>query len=570
MIRFRDVACLLVISLPLAPASAQTPLSAVPGDAAVVIRIAGVDALQTAVTEFGDALQEGLGTTLAEEMIANGLGDIVGSQKLEGVDRTKDWYLIVLASGPARPDVALMIPASDPQAVLANLPVSGFSRDGYAIASPTESDLESLLSAAEGDSVLTEIPDLDGFHHAHIAVFVNVDHLVTTYANEIDQARRQINMGLDQLENIQLPANQSPVDMGAVVDMYRSMLDWLDDTLADAEAATVMLDIAGDELVINKRLAFRDGSPSAGELASGTSDLAGALSHLPSGMPVYYAASGAGLSDLMEWGMTFSLSMVSDSDAERIKDLTAQMLNLGFGTISGCMSMPYDDMPIRAVTSIEIADVAGYRELMHEMNAAYAEIDFGMFRQTTTIEAAAETYGDLAADIVTVKQEYSGALGADQERMNRFMFGEDGMVTRVIYGEADVVTSMGGGRELMEAALEAKGDSGSEIGVWTDGALENPSLLILFDLPSFTRQMLFFVDAAAVGGSPIPQEVLDKLAAVEFEESYISSSMSAEGNSLLGRVRIPASQVGPIVQWLTLSEVQQGGGGVQIEAVPAN
>jgi hypothetical protein len=60
------------------------------------------------------------------------------------------------------------------------------------------------------------------------------------------------------------------------------------------------------------------------------------------------------------------------------------------------------------------------------------------------------------------------------------------------------------------------------------------------------------------------------LAEMEAQDSYITASMATDGNSLRGRVRIPATQIQPIMMLFMVAEQQQGGGRIQIEAVPAN
>ncbi len=541
----RSLACLCLMGMwPLSTASAQSPLASVPADAAVVVRIASVETLEEAVTTFADQIQEGAGDG-ASAAIYEILGEIVQDRELEGVDTTKDWYIALFANGPQPPSVVLMIPATDADAVLSNLPAAGVSRDGYVLASPNTGDVESLLDASEADSVLKEIPDIDAFNSAHVAVFVNADHLVSTYANEIDMAQRQINQALDQLQGLQIP--DSPIEMGTVVDMYRGMLEWVDDMLADAEAITLIVSINDTEVVIDKRLMYREGSESAEKLVAGGEDLAAAFASLPEGMPLYYATSGSGLSDMMEFGMKFSLSMVEGDDAAQMEELIGRLSELGFGTMSGCVSLPDGDMPLRGVTMVELDDVDGYRELMTEMNAAFSDIDLGMFRQTTTVEAEAETYGDYTADIITVIQEYDGAAAAQQEQINEYMFGGDGMVSRIVFDDDAVLTTMGGGRELMEAAIAAYDSGEQDFSTWSDGALENPTLLVLFDLPTFARQMLNFVAEAGGGQIPIPPQVIDGVNELELEESYITFSTATEGSSVLGRISIPASQLKPLL-----------------------
>ncbi len=544
----------LVGALPLSQADAQSPLASVPEDAAVVVRFSSIESLQSVVPELANAIHEDLGEG-AERGIQEMFAEMIRYNSLEGVDESNDWFVVIFADGPGRPDAVLMIPATDAAKVLSGVPASGFSRDGYVFVCPTGADAESLLDASEADSVLTQIPDLESFNSAHLAAFVNADYLVATFSNEINRGRQQIEQGLDQLESMPLPNNG--VDMKTVVDMYRGMIDWIDDMLADAEALTWALTIADESLVIDKQLTFREGSPSAQELTVGTDDLSAKLSQLPGGMPLYYAASGAGMSELMEMGMNMTLSMVPEGQSAELEEMMGRMQELEFGTMSGCLSMPDGDKPLQAVTAIDIGDVQGYHDFMIEMNEAFGELDLGVLRQTTTVEQAAETYGDRSADIVTVRQEFTGPVAASQQQVNRYMFGDEGMVSRIVYFDDSVLTSMGGGRDLMETAIAASESSEQRVSAWTDGALDNSTLLILFDLPNFARQMLFLVDAATAGQVPIPDQAFEAIEGMSLEESYITASMAADGNSLRGRVTIPASQIKPIVMLFVPVNVAQ-------------
>lgn len=547
----RILTCLCLVGLwPLSTASAQSPLATVPDNAAVVVRIAPIDEIESELAGFADQVQEGAGE-FASTNVREVFAEIVRDSELEGVDTTQDWYFALFTNGTQPPRVVLMIPATDAEAVLSNIPAEGVSRDGYVLASPNTSDIEALLDASESNSVLKEIPDIDGFNSAHVALFVNADHLVTTYADEIDMAQRQINMALDQLQGVQIP--DSPVDMGTVVDMYRGMLEWVDDVLADAEAITVTASISESDIVIDKRLVYREGSESAEEIVAGEAGLADAFASLPEGMPLYYAAAGGGLSDMMEFGMSFTLSMVEGDDAARLEELIDRLGELGFGTMSGCVSLPDGEMPLRGVTTVELEDVEGYRELLTEMNTAFSDIDLGMFRQTTTVEVDAETYGDYSADIVTVTQEYEGAAAAQQAQINEYMFGGDGMVSRIVYDDEAVLTTMGGGRELMETAIAAYDAGEQDLSAWSDGALENANLLVLFDLPAFGRQLLHFVVKAGGGQVPVPPQLVDAVDAIELEESFITLSTATDGNSVLARVSIPASQIKPLAMFVFLT-----------------
>jgi hypothetical protein len=541
----RYLPCLCLVGIwPLSTAFAQSPLASVPEDAAIVVRIASVESLEEGLTAFAEEIQEGAGEN-ASTAIYQALGEIVQSEELEGVDLSKDWYIVLFANGPQPPSAVLMIPATDADAVLSNLPAAGVSRDGYVLASPNNGDVESLLDAGESNSVLKEIPDSESFNSAHVAVFINADHLVSTYSNEIDMAQRQINQALDQVAQLQIP--DSPIDMSNVVDIYRGILEWVDDVLADAEALTVTATVIGTDIVIDKRLQYRAGSESAEGIVAGEAGLADAFANLPEGMPIYYAASGAGMAEMMEFGMGFTLSMVEGDEAAEMEEMIGRLSELGFGAMSGCISLPDGDMPLRGVTMLELDDVEAYRELMNEMNAAFSDIDLGAFRQTTTVEADAETYGDYSADLITVTQEYEGAAAAEQERIQEYMFGEDGMVSRVIYSDEAVLTTVGGGPELMEAAIAAYESGDQDLSAWSEGALENSTVLVLFDLPGFARQMLGFVVEAGQGQVPVPPELLDAVDELELEQSYITISTASDENAVLARISIPAAQIRPLV-----------------------
>jgi hypothetical protein len=277
---------------------------------------------------------------------------------------------------------------------------------------------------------------------------------------------------------------------------------------------------------------------------------------LPEGLPIYYAVSGAGLGELMEWGMTMSLQMTGD-DSEQLEAMIGRVSEMGFGVMSGCFSLPDGDLPLRGVTSVEVDDVEGYRELTQDVQEAFGEIEIAGLHQTTTVEEEAETYGDYTADVVTVVQEFDGPAGAQQERINEYMFGEDGMVTRMIYDDELVLSTIGGGPELMEAAIEAYESGEGDLSEWSDGAIENPTFLVLFDFPAFTRQMLHTVSAALGDTFPLPPPILDAADEMELETSYITISAGSEGNSSLVRVSVPAAQVRPLMMFVYLAAPAQ-------------
>lgn len=551
----RSICLSLLAAWPLSSACAQSPLSSVPSDASVVVRFASVETLESSVTAFAEELEEGAGLNAAAALHEM-LGEVVQDPDLEGVDTTSDWYLAVFADGTGEPGVVVMIPANDGDAILENIDEDGVVRDGYVLVSPNGGDVESLLGASEADSILKEIPDLEGFNGSDVAVFVNVDELVSTYSDEIEMAWTQVNATLDQLEQLQGQIPNAQVDIGAVVDMYRSMLDWADDTLADAEAVMLTLNVNDAEIVVDSRLVYRAGSESADGLKAGGAEVVDAFASLPEGMPVYFAASGASLSEMMEWGMSFSLSMLGGDEAEQLEELVEGMSELGFGVMSGCASLPSDGQTVRGVTQVELDDVEGYRQLIRDFNEAIGDVDLGVLQQTTTVEEDAETYGDYTADVVTVTQEFQGPGSAEQQRMNDYMFGEDGMVTRMVFDDEAVLSTIGGGPELMEAAIEAYDSGEQDLSAWTEGAIEDPTLVVLLDLPVLVRQMIHMVSEAGPP-SPIPPQIITAVDEMELETSYITLSTGSEENSSLGRISVPAAQVQPIMMFFYLAAPAQ-------------
>jgi hypothetical protein len=180
---------------------------------------------------------------------------------------------------------------------------------------------------------------------------------------------------------------------------------------------------------------------------------------------------------------------------------------------------------------------------MRSVTAKMGAIEVPGLKQSTTVQADAETFGSQKADIVTVTQEFDENLDPTgmQKKMQAMMFGPEGMKSYLVYQTDKVVQSMGGGKDAMAAVLKKVDGTASAGGAnHRKGLIPNPNVLVLLDLPGLAVQGLKM--ASAIPGLPIQIDA-SQLDGLKFEKSYIGFSAAAEKNAVRVKTRLPVEQV---------------------------
>ncbi|MBI1310661.1 hypothetical protein GC176_05070 [bacterium] len=549
------MAVAVVLSSSLA-ALAAGPLDLIPASAGVVVRLRNPDATITKVGNFANQIQPGLGFMVQGQ--ASALGLLISNPTLAGVDLKQDWHIAVFPVVNAAPAVIFVVPTTDADALKGAIG-DGFtftSKDAWAVYSQDEAVIELVEDLADGtgQSLAMERRAAGVFDGGDISVYVNAAKLTDTYKDQLAQADEQLELFLEGLK-AQIPPQQG-LNLGPIFDIYGDMAKGLLQAVRDSESFSAGIAVTNEAITIEELVLVKANSGTDTYLqVHKPGDLA-ILNRLPQDK-LGYMGIQMDLKAVLKWGLNVADKFVEgtkDSDDEKLKQV-AEMIGKFKGMIG-----KFDDVELgsaawafglkdaeagilQAYTVSEAKPAEKMREITREMSGL-GKIELPGIKQEITVEPAAEKYGDLSADIIRVKQEFSDEvdpLGMQRE-LQKLMYGEGGTVQRVVIKGDHVIQTLGGGQEEMKellAAFEAPADS-TTLSVSQkarNGLLEQANFVGLIDLPMLAIKGLTI--ASKTGQLPIPVP-LDGIEDVKVQPSYVGFSIGTEPQGLRCRTQISA------------------------------
>lgn len=546
MTRIRCAATLAMLVVTSAMAgAADSPLGSISKDADVVVRLKSPKSTIDKVAGMVDKVMPGFGAMVRQNGAA--IGAAVNNPTGAGIDQTKDWYISVFTNGQEEPSVLFAVPVTDAEAAKGAIgdDFSTKSADKWLFYSKDEEVLpedatdESVAAAMRGEPTTV-------FDKGDISIFVNVANLTEAYSDEIEMGQQQIAAAIDQAGD-QIPPTPG-MDLKAMLGIYTQLIDKTIQCVKDAEQVTIAINIADDGITAEDYLSFGESTSTAEALASHPRNEMKNVAKLPDDAVIVYGAS-TDMQKVTEWGMQFSAQMLGDNDELKagLAEFQAGAKGLKWGAVVGSVSFGSPENGVlRNVTITEVSPAAQYQKLMRSVTAKMGSIDVQGLKQTTTVEADAESFGSQKADIVTIKQEFDENADPTgmQKQMQAMMFGPEGMKSYLVYQSDKVIQSLGGGKEAMEAVLAKAGAASSAGGDHRKGLIANPNALLLLDLPGLVVQGLKM--ATVIPGLPI-QINADQLDNLKFEKSYIGISAATEKNAIRVKSRLPVEQVQAMV-----------------------
>ncbi|HIK91682.1 MAG TPA: hypothetical protein EYG03_06840, partial [Planctomycetes bacterium] len=247
----RVSALLPVIALPLLTvcqvmAQDSGAYDLIPGNAAAVLRLQAPDQTIDELANFVDKVQPGFGRFVRSQ--ATAIGMVISNPTLAGVDRSKDWYLIVFADSRTQPETVALVPSTDAaalkEAVGANFHYA--EQDGW-VAYSTKAGLIEQVKACFGGT----LPPVSGHMDEHIrrelnagqlTVFVNSGSLKKTYATQLAQAEDHLDELLEVMGS-QIRAGNPGLDMEYVMDIYGRFGRLVIQSVRDSKSAVVSVHV---------------------------------------------------------------------------------------------------------------------------------------------------------------------------------------------------------------------------------------------------------------------------------------------------------------------------------------
>ena len=545
-----SVGCLLV------PCPAQDgPLSLIPADAHVVLRVQAPDTTIDDLAAFANSVQEGTGLMIQGQKPS--LGAAIRNPSMAGVDTSRDWFAVLTLSKERRPQTALVIPATDAAAMVGALEQSGMvtqtAGDWVAYARRAE-ELEAVKACASGQAkTLSLAGDFQAAMMApHFAVHLNGAAVKELYEAEIDQLEAQWG-GLVSMLVAQVQAASPQANVESIEQMYTLMGQTFFQVVRDSQSLLVTVNIDGENLEIGEMMTVAADSVSSRYLADQqTSDFAH-LAALPNGLQGYMGMS-VDLQPLMAWSKGLVISMLADtkmSDSLQEQLQSMEKWKIGEMCVGGGFTK---EGGMQYLQRSEVSPADSIREFMKAFGDLGTITTSGI-EQEYSYSRAAETVNGLEVDLLRIKQSVPESL--DPTGMTTAildtMYGEDGMEQRVAIA-GDVVYQVVSGSVADLKQLIDGGGSGSAAYTATRSAHpEQLNVMVLMDLPSMIISSLKLAASVPQAGIPLRPEMLENM---NVKESYIGFSLVAKPNQLNALTTIPAETLrGFFTVFLTLQRV---------------
>ncbi|MGH7128022.1 MAG: hypothetical protein ACREIV_05605, partial [Planctomycetaceae bacterium] len=544
--------CVLMFA---APAwAAADPLEAVPDSAAVVVRLRKPrPAIERALQLIKDA-DNTAGRQL--QLMALGIGSLIGNPNGAGIDANKDWYLAVFMSEQARPSIVYIIPATDKQRMRAALGErfqSDLEYDDWVLYSTDSEALQKcrLQTLGRGRSIAQALGAnskamMDGHD---LSLYLNLGAFKQAYRIELDAAKAELEETLANL------GEKAPIvegaDMDAVYQMYGDLFKTVLQGFEDAQGLTIALSANRSGLSTASLLSVTPNSPTDKLLQLHQPSGFALLEKLPADRLVY-AGVRINFEPMVQWSQRLVAALAQTGDPTTAEDFqTLQQAMQEFSGLKyGEMAMSFGlgslaDGVIRYVTVAQVTPTEKVRELTRQVweSRPLAEAD----QVQIEFKPDAETYGTFTADVTTQKVDPA----ADPLGIWTTMYGAEGMVTRTAYLPDAVVQTIGGGTQEMQATIDALTGAGGTA-TNTESRARSPQFqttrrrlpaeanaILLIDVPGLIGRG---VELAAAGGLQLPVDAAG-LKPLGEKRSYSGFALSIEPGGIRTQAEVPSQQI---------------------------
>ena len=534
--------------------AADSPLSQISDEAAVVIRIRAFDATVEKVAALANAVQPEFGDMVSQN--ATLFGPVISNPALTGVDRTKDFYLVLFVREEGEPKALFAIPTTDGPALQKVLPENFESqvRENWVFYADKDHGVPEAVSATESLATLLSKTKANAvFENSDIGLHINVGHITDVYDAKIQEGRQKFEAGIQQGLNTPGVENAE-----SVVEILKLEADLAFKLLEETSTFTMGVTATDTGLEIEDYIDFEADSEIADCLKrQPTSKFAG-LSRLGVALPLYVGVS-AEFSEMADFGGKIMASLYKSEDfrqtmqdyAQTLKQSKAKTMLMSLDLTSGTHGL------FRACTLVETKSAADLLAAGRKFAAASKSLKISGVTQETTLEPEAETIGTRKIDVMTVKQTPNpNQPGAQmQTMMTGIMFGPNGLQSRMTALADGFLQVQGGDKEAMEAALKAYDANTNSLTDARLGLAEESHLLVLFDLPGLVNNAM--LAATTIPGIPIPFQ----RAAVEdlqIARSYTAISAVGEEHAVRIKTKVPVEQFQGVLKLVNFVQSMRG------------
>lgn len=561
-------AVVAVLAWTVSPAVAQTdsPLKALPGKAAVVLRVKGLQGTLNKIAGLADAVSPGSGNTV--KLGAGFLGAGIKNPTMEGVDQAGDFYVAVFVEKNAVPGIVFAIPGKnlgDMQDALGE-DVAFLKQGKHGIYSDDEELIDAVKAQASSKDKTSladtiDVKSRDVLAAGDISVFVNVPVLLQVYQDEFEMIKGQAAGIKDQEFPGEAPPN---INAPAMMEQFQKLATSALQAVEDHEGISIALTFTDKEFVIEEFFKLKPDSVSGKALKAGKSTEASLLTSLPQNSPVYYAVQG-NLSNFMSWGLDFARTVMNDEKSDAaLAAMSTEFKSMKFAGLAGAVNLTQSESGILNMVNVIVVDKpAKVRDLAHKYADTMKAVEANGTKTEVSLKKDAEKIGANSIDVMTAKMTITDdAPNADQQRaVMDLLYGESGAETRSAYLKDKIVQSTGGGKAAMEAALKA-----AETPVRTlPASIEavraklgaKPCFIGLADIANLAVKGLGI--SSKTQGSPLPFDVEKVTEGLEIAPSFTGFGVEVQDAAVSLKTVVPVDQMKGIGQLVKkIMEVQQG------------
>ncbi len=555
MRKLSGLAALLGMAFGFSIQAADSPLAQISDEADVVIRIRAFNATIEKVAALANAVQPGTGDLVSQNATAFGLA--LSNPALSGVDRSKDFYLVLFMREDGEPKALFAIPTTDGPALQKALPENFESqvRDNWVFYADKDHGVPTAVSASDSfQEVLNDTAASKVFENSDIGLHVNLRHIADIYDAKIQEGRQKFEEGIQQGLNTPGVANAA-----GTVEMLKIQADMAFKLLEETETLTVGLTATPTGLEIEDFIDFQKDSEIAAFLKKQPTSAFDGLTNLGAGLPLYMGIS-AEFSDLAGMAEKLTATLYQDEAVRQgMKDYITTLKThkvtsavMSFDLASGTKGL------FRSTAFMETKSAADFLTAARQFAKVSQTIKIGEMTQETKLEQDAETVGTHQIDLMTITQKVDPSQpgAAMQTMMTGIMFGPQGIQTRMTALADGMLQVQGGDKSTMEAALKAYDAKANSLNEVRNGLTAESHLLMLFDLPGLVSQGL--LAATTIPGIPVPFQ----RAAVEdlqIARSYTATTAVGEEHALRIKTRIPVEQFQGVLKLVSFAQSIHGG-----------
>jgi len=525
--------------------AAENPAEWLSSEVSFIVRLKNPQATTEKIAGFGEKIQEGFGFQVRAS--AQGMGMGIFNPTLAGVDRQADWWMGVYAEAEDKPAIVFIIPAKDLDAMRDEVTATRegmtfIAHEKWGIYSDNEeaANIARDRIAGKGQSAASLIDEelQTVFDAGDLSLFINSVQLMKVYEGDLLEAKASIEANLEN----------GPPQVASMAALYMIGVEGLYAAAGDTRGAvaTVVVDKVGATLDILARV--EEGTPTSKNLDFPLSENP-LLARLPSGGLAYFAISTIS-SNWQRWGLQAmkSMSQLVEQDEEsfeRYKKVVAKFEKIKYGAIAASFSLQAEgaDPGIRTVSLSEVDQPKKLRELMKEFHSALSELEFGGVTTRYELTEEAESFGKHKADTVKVEQDLGENNVIPLQGFYEMMFGEEGMLTRLIYTDKQLVQTMGGGKRGMLAALKQLEspqlpELSPEIQATKSKLSPKTCLIGLVDLPGFLSRFGRLILQSGMIPFPLDPESIS----IPETTSYLGVSLATKSSGGRLKLHVPAEQ----------------------------